>query len=135
MVSNARLAFMSALALAIVGLTATLLISPTQTFGLETDVEEENVGDNENATAPTAVPSQPSLPSVVTPPQPPPAPPQAPIDLPSGETDANVNELPSTGSGGLLSETEANLTAVLLFGAFAVLGSGTLVWAFSRVRR
>ena len=54
-----------------------------------------------------------------------PLPPQAPIE----GTGAGVDQLPSAGSGGYLPDA-TNWALVIIMSGIAVLGSGSLVWAF-----
>ena len=76
-VSKIKLAFLMTIAASFIGLAGTLVLNPTQTFGLQTDVGGESA-------APVA-PTTPDAPVA-------PAPPQVPIDQPGSDTDAGVNQ-------------------------------------------
>jgi hypothetical protein len=149
MVSNTKLAFMTVLALAIVGLGASLLMSPSQTYGLETDDSAVDQEEEPLASGQVTEPIAPSFPFIPTFPEGPVSsagsgegtaagdalPPQAPIDQPAGEVGSDVTRLPSAGSGGYVGGTSASLAQLLLFSIAALIGSGGLVWSYARTRR
>lgn len=132
-ISRNSLTFMSMLAAGLLLAGAALLVPSAQTFGSESDNDrgetiEHNIQLLSQAPAPPA--SQP-------------VPPAAPIDAPASAGDSLAGtannspiQLPSTGSGGYLNSTETASLGYMLIGVGAALmGSGSMVWAYSRRRR
>ncbi len=137
-ISRTRLAFLTMIAAGGTMLAGMFLMPSSQTFGSQTDVPREGLVE---PTQPNP-PAPPAAPVVQAP-----APPQAPIDGTVGNAGANkapgdavagagASKLPSTGSGGYLnSERSSSLGFLLIGSGLALLGSGSIVWAYSRRRR
>lgn len=136
-ISRNSLAFMSMLTAGLLLAGATVLVPSATTFGEETDpgrilAEAEKAYAQQQAQAPA-------------PPAQAPAPPAAPVDVPAASPDSSggaggvtdaPSGLPSAGSGGYLNRTEHASLGYLLIGLGATLmGSGSLVWAYSRRNR
>ncbi len=130
-VSRAKLGFLSVLAAGVIGLAATLAFTPSQTYGLETDTSGSGAaanpasagGSGSGAAGGNVGGGAQALP------------PQAPVEGPSAGVGGGATQLPSAGSGGYLGQGAVSWAQVALFAAFAVAGSGSLIWAFGRKRR
>jgi hypothetical protein len=136
-ISRNGLGFMSMLAAGLLLAGATVLMPSALTFGEETDgMILKNAEDLWAAQQKAAAANQPAASAPAAP-----APPAAPIDAPSapadsgGTTDA-PSGLPSAGSGGYLNSTEnASVGYMLIALGITLMGSGSLVWAYSRRTR
>jgi hypothetical protein len=134
-ISRNSLAFMSVLAAGVLLAGATVLLPSAKTYGSETDeaIARELAAASEKAAQP-----QPAAPSVQQP-----APPAAPVENPAGATGATAPtgaaaspevQLPNTGTGGYTA-TDNTLAYLLIGLGLALMGSGSLVWAYGRKRR
>ena len=132
--SKAQLAFLTVLAAGVIGLAGSLVLSPSQTYGLQTDEAGVDQSPAGGGAAPTGIttttPAQPASGATGGPEA---LPPQAPLDQDAfgSETGADVNQLPSAGSGGYLDQASTSMLAVVLFAFAAMLGSGSVVWAYA----
>jgi hypothetical protein len=137
-ISRNSLAFMSVLAAGVLLAGATVLLPSAKTYGSETDeaIARELAAAGEANAAKAAQPA----PSAQQP-----APPAAPVENPAGATGATAPEaaapsaspdvqLPNTGTGGYTA-TDNTLAYLFIGLGLALMGSGSLVWAYGRKRR
>jgi hypothetical protein len=141
-ISRNSLAFMSMLAAGLLLAGATVFVPSATSFGQETDIgtllrEAEKIAADEQKQAASQTPAQ-------APASQAPVPPAAPIDSPSAATPDSAGAgstespagLPSAGSGGYLNAGKSASLGYLLMGLGATLiGSGSLVWAYSKRNR
>lgn len=131
-ISRTQISFLAILAAGATLFVGTLLLPSATTFGSETDVLVEPTTSAQPA--PTARPAAPIAPAAQPSASPAPAPPQAPLD--DGVGGANIATLPSTGSGGYLSEgQQASVGYLLLALGVTLVGAGSTVWVVSRRSR
>ncbi len=144
-ISRNTFAFVSMLAAGILLAGATVLLPATSTFGSETDEQRDRMESIEHNLQLLSQAPQPAPPAAQ------PAPPAAPIDQPaasaqqpsqapseseSPDASSGANQLPSAGNGGYLNaETNASIGYGLIGVGIALMGSGSMVWAYSRRRR
>ncbi len=138
-ISRNSLAFMSMLSAGLLLAGATVLLPSAQTFGSETDdANMDRAASIERNLQALYNQPQPAAPSQA--PAAAPAPPAAPIDAPAAPAAGNTGgtadapaSLPTAGSGGYLNRSEnASLGYMLVGLGAALMGSGSLVWAYSR---
>lgn len=135
--------FVGMLAAGVALLAATVFLPSPTTFGNETDANraaaelaaERAAADSaakfppgSRVEFPAAAPAQPA--------QPPAAPIDKPAAAPSQPAPAAAPALPSAGNGGYLNaQAQTSLGYMLMGIGVALLGSGSIVWAYSRRRR
>jgi hypothetical protein len=125
---SAKLGFLTVVAAGFLVMLGMFAMPATQTFGLETDVEES---DSDDAGATTTTPAT-TAPSTTPANSGAALPPAAPVQSDAG---AGATTLPSAGSGGYLDSGSQSALGFALVGlGIALVGSGTAVWAYGRKR-
>jgi hypothetical protein len=124
---SAKLGFLTVVAAGVLVMLGTFAMPATQTFGLETDVEDSDSDAGATTTTPaTTAPSTTPANSGAA------LPPAAPVQSDAG---AGATTLPSAGSGGYLDSGSQSALGFALVGlGIALVGSGTAVWAYGRKR-